>query len=183
MLLAPYIRGMKPSVLRLFLLVMVMAIAVTIDAFAGGESTVTNQIQGAVQDAGQYTSTQSTAGTTNGELGAKLATGLYCDGKHLIQGSLGMAIGLLMVFGGLWSMVRGGKIISGIIMIAFGAILTALPSMIEATLQGLGNLLSQSGMTQGTTFDPPECSRTEVQKIDDAYEAGACTSTADCAGG
>ena len=117
--------------------------------------------------------------TTSGELGNKLATTLYCDTKSLFQGSLGMAIGMLMVFGGIWSMARGGKIFGGFILIAFGGMFTALPSIVEATLEGLSNLLVASKMsTSATAYKAPVCQSTSSgatqDELNDMYP---CRST------
>lgn len=97
--------------------------------------------------------------TTDGRLGKVLSQNLYCGTKGLVEGNLGLVIGLLIMFGALWSLMKGGKVMPAIVSILFGAMVTALPSLIESSMDGLSTLMQETGMsTSKTTFEPPYCS-------------------------
>lgn len=104
---------------------------------------------------------------TSGKVGIQLSQQLYCDGKSLLQGDVGLIFGLLMVFFGIWALVRGSKMAPALITIIFGALVTALPSLVESSLGGIGQLLSDSNMTGSSTsanatpYSVPNCSSTD----------------------
>ncbi len=94
--------------------------------------------------------------TSNGEVSKYLANDLFCDTVDLLEGDIGLLIGLILVFLGLWSMIQGAKILSALPLLITGAFITAIPSLILSTLGGLGELLNETGMSK-STFSPPEC--------------------------
>lgn len=94
----------------------------------------------------------------NGEVSKYLANKLFCDTVDLLEGDIGLLIGLILVFLGLWSMIQGAKIAAALPLLITGAFITAIPSLILSTLGGLGTLLAESGMTdENNTFSPPTC--------------------------
>lgn len=99
---------------------------------------------------------------SSGQIGTALAKNLYCNTETLLQGNIGLMIGLILVFMGIWAMVQGAKMMAAIPMIIMGALITALPSIVEASLEGLSNLLKASGISSSDTkvgsFTPPDCS-------------------------
>ncbi|TKW61898.1 MAG: hypothetical protein DI628_04565 [Blastochloris viridis] len=107
--------------------------------------------------------------TNNGELSRYLANKLYCDTVDILEGQVGLLIGLLIVFGGLWSMVRGAKPTAALPVMFIGAMVTAVPSLILSSLEGLGTLLNESNVTK-KTFTAPSCPANTPgqQAIDDA---------------
>jgi len=109
------------------------------------------------------------ADATSGEVSTQLANQLFCDTRALLEGNIGILIGLILVFVALWSMINGAKFLAAAPLLVMGALITALPSLIMATLEGLGALLQQSGITQ-SQFKPPSCPplTTTQQNIDDA---------------
>lgn len=98
----------------------------------------------------------ATAGASDGQTSIMLSKRLYCDTKSLIEGNLGILLGLLLVIMGIWSLIRDGSWTDGLIMIIFGALVTALPGLLESTYGGLGDMLKQSGITQND-YKPIEC--------------------------
>ncbi len=96
------------------------------------------------------------AETSTGATGKALAEGMYCDTKWLLEGNIGLIIGLILVFMGIWSLVQGAKIIAALPVIVIGSLVTALPSIIESSFEGLGALLSETGIST-QTFNPPNC--------------------------
>ncbi|RYG61067.1 MAG: hypothetical protein EON60_04870 [Alphaproteobacteria bacterium] len=121
-------------------------------------------------------------GTTDGKLGELLATQLYCNSKSMVEGSLGLVIGVLIMFSALWSLIRGGKVMPAVVSILFGASITALPSIIESAFTSLGTLMTDSGMAGvAATFTPPtNCSSLdsdiakEYEIIEENREKGYC---------
>ena len=89
------------------------------------------------------------AQNSNGAVSTQLAINLYCGTATLFEGDIGLLIGLILVFTGLWSLVQGGKIAAALPVLIFGALITALPSLIISSLQGLGQLLSDTGISRG----------------------------------
>ncbi len=129
-----------------------------------------------------------TNNTTDGKLGELLSIQLYCETKGLIQGNLGLALGLLIMFGALWSLVKGGKAAPAIISILFGASITALPTIIESVFTGLGNMMRDSGMSSGKVgFEPPkQCQGLQTQidaqfkRAEENRKNGHCSGGIDC---
>ncbi|RYG60865.1 MAG: hypothetical protein EON60_05595 [Alphaproteobacteria bacterium] len=118
---------------------------------------------------------------TDGQLGLLLASQLYCNTKEMVEGSVGLVIGVLIMFSALWSMIRGGKVVPAVVSILFGASITALPTIIESGFQGLGQLMGDAGMTATSTFIPPnECGglkekiRQEYKTIEENRRNGDC---------
>jgi hypothetical protein len=96
------------------------------------------------------------AATSDGNTSRLLAQGLYCDTRALITGNLGLILGLLLVFSGLWSLVTGGGWFGAILSILIGAAVPSIPGLVEGFLIGMGDLLKEAGMTT-RTFTPPSC--------------------------
>lgn len=93
---------------------------------------------------------------SNGQTSQMLALGLYCDGRALLTGNLGLILGLLLVFSGLWSLVTGGGWFGAIVSILIGATIPSIPGLVEGFLMGLGNLLREAQLTT-RPFTPPVC--------------------------
>ncbi len=117
--------------------------------------------------------------TSTGETSRLLAQGLYCDTRALIAGNLGLILGLLLVFSGLWSLVMGGGWFGAILSIIIGAAVPSIPGLVEGFLMGLGNLLNQSGMST-RSFNPPVCPAPQVVMSPEQQAAMACTGGIDC---
>ncbi|MCA3243811.1 MAG: hypothetical protein INF43_00710 [Alphaproteobacteria bacterium] len=100
-------------------------------------------------------------GTSNGQTSQMLALGLYCDGRALLTGNLGLILGLLLVFSGLWSLVTGGGWFGAIVSILIGATIPSIPGLVEGFMVGLGDLLREAKMTT-RPFTPPMCSGQNV---------------------
>jgi hypothetical protein len=83
---------------------------------------------------------------------------LYCDVRRLITGNVGVLIGLLLVFGGIWGIVQGKGIYSAVIAIIMGGLVTSLPSLVESFIQGTNKLLMQTGIAK-TQYEPFNCSQ------------------------
>ena len=101
---------------------------------------------------------QATSNVSNGQISQQLALGLYCDARGLISGNLGLILGLLMVFGGLWSLVSGGGWFSAILSILIGAAVPSIPGLVEGFMVGLGDLLREAKLTApNRVFTVPTC--------------------------
>ena len=94
----------------------------------------------------------SAPGTSDGALSKALATNLYCSVYSLMGGNLGIILGLILVFLGLWAMIQGAKPIAVIPLIIVGALMTALPSLIESSLEGLATLFKEAGITKEVNY-------------------------------
>lgn len=108
-------------------------------------------------DAGAQVASSATQGTSDGQVALTLAQGLMCDTKALLEGYVGLLLGLVLIFVGVWSLVGGGSPKVGLVTIFFGALITALPSLILSTMEGFGALMEQSGLSSGWTA-PEQCS-------------------------
>jgi len=106
------------------------------------------------------------AEATDGALSQKLAQGLYCDGRNLLTGNLGLILGLILVFSGLWSIVMGGGWISAIITIILGAAIPSIPGLVEGFLEGLGALLAEVNLTN-KAFRAPICTTQSHRQAED----------------
>lgn len=91
-----------------------------------------------------------------------LAKKLYCDTSDLLQGNIGLLIGFILMFFALWSLIYGAKLIVVAPLIVIGAIVTALPTIVEQSFIGLGNLLNDADISS-TTFLTPTCDSLEDQ--------------------
>jgi hypothetical protein len=112
----------------------------------------------------------------DGAISEKLSQRLYCDTKDLIEGNIGIMIGLIMVFMGIWAMVKGAKIMAAVPLIFIGAILTALPSIAEVSIGGVNNLLIEAGISKkpdgegaAKGFDPGKITCTTEEAINAAH--------------
>lgn len=117
------------------------------------------------------------AQNSDGTVSTQLAINLYCGTAALFEGDLGLLIGLILVFTGLWSLVQGGKIVAALPVLIFGALITALPSLIISSLQGLGQLLSDTGISSGT-FEIKSCTTASNMITESQYKA-ICRNAAD----
>ena len=82
-----------------------------------------------------------------GDTAISQAKVVYCGMKGLIEGNLGLVAGLIMAFLGVWGLINGGSLMTGIVFIVAGASLTAIPGMVESTLGGFGALIKEAGFT------------------------------------
>lgn len=87
------------------------------------------------------------SGVSDGSTALSMATYLYCGTKNILQGYIGFLIGFALVALGLWALIQGKGIASGLILIVFGTLVTAIPSVIETTMGGLATLLTQAGIS------------------------------------
>ena len=85
------------------------------------------------------------ATTSDGATAKALSIGLYCDARNLITGNVGLILGLILVFMGIWSLVTGGGWAGAIITIIIGATVPSIPGLVEGFMLGLGTLLEESG--------------------------------------
>jgi hypothetical protein len=120
-----------------------------------------------------------TPGTSSGQTSQLLANQLYCDARGLITGNLGLILGLLLVFSGLWGLVTGGGWFGAILSIIIGAAVPSIPGLVEGFLMGMGNLLIQAQMTQ-RNFTPPTCPAPKIVITPEQAAAMACTGGIDC---
>ena len=91
------------------------------------------------------------AGQTSGNVSTELAKNLLCNTAALLQGDIGLLIGLILVFMGLWSLIQGNKIISALPLLIIGALITALPTLVMSAAMGLGDLLSATEISKSNT--------------------------------
>lgn len=96
------------------------------------------------------------SGTSDGATAKMLAERLYCDARGLLTGNIGLILGLVMVFFGLWSLVTGGGWIGAIVSIIIGAMIPSIPGLVEGFMEGLGKLLQESG-AGSQPFKVTEC--------------------------
>jgi hypothetical protein len=113
------------------------------------------------------------ADATSGEVSKQLAINLYCGVTDLLEGDIGLLIGLIFVFVGLWSLIQGGKIVAALPMLILGSLITALPTLTLSALSGLGQLLSDTKISTNA-FEVETCVSEESvltqQKIDKAMK-------------
>lgn len=100
--------------------------------------------------------TDENQGKTDNQLAMGLSQQLYCQSKNVLAGNFGLLLGLGLALMGLYQMVSG-NLMGGIIMLVSGALITALPSLIESGLKGLGTFLSGASGIGGQDFRPPAC--------------------------
>ena len=98
----------------------------------------------------------SAAGSSDGSTAQAIATYMYCGTKNIIQGYVGLLCGLALAALGLWALIQGKGMASGLTLIIAGSLVTALPSLIESTLSGFGNLLTTAGIAT-TGFSITTC--------------------------
>lgn len=79
--------------------------------------------------------------------GTALAYDTYCSIKGMVSGNLGLMVGFGAAVFGLVQLIQG-KTGAGLFLILGGALVTALPGMIEGTLSGLGSVLRTSGISE-----------------------------------
>lgn len=118
-------------------------------------------------------------GTSSGQTSQLLANQLYCDARGLITGNLGLILGLLLVFSGLWNLVTGGGWFGAILSIIIGAAVPSIPGMVEGFLIGLGDLLMEAQLTT-RLFTPPTCPAPTIAITPEQAAAMACTGGIDC---
>jgi hypothetical protein len=92
---------------------------------------------------------------SQGEIAKKLSIKLYCETKGLLQGPFGTILGLIMVAVGIWGLIQGGGAGTAILTIISGALITALPGLVESFLGGLGSLVRESGISNSATLRLP----------------------------
>lgn len=92
--------------------------------------------------------------TSNGKLGLELSKQLYCQMKSAFTSNTGLFIGLCIAVMGLWKLLSTGNVGGGLILIVSGALLTALPSLAQSFLNGVGVALT--GIASETSVTPPE---------------------------
>ena len=99
-----------------------------------------------------------------GQVATNLSKQLYCETKGLLQGPFGTILGLIMVAVGIWSLIQGGGVGTAIITIISGALITALPGLVESFLGGLGSLMRESGISSRTDYAAPVCQSINVRR-------------------
>lgn len=97
------------------------------------------------------------ASTSDGAISEMLSAEMYCSIGRMLEGNLGLILGLVLVFIALWSMINGAKIVVALPFIILGALITALPSLVESTFDGLSSMLQRSEISIAN-FAPPQCS-------------------------
>ncbi|MBI1308340.1 MAG: hypothetical protein GC129_00580 [Proteobacteria bacterium] len=112
------------------------------------------------------------SGTGDGTDSIKLTEGLYCSTKALIQGPTGLLVGLAFAALGVWLLIQGRGMGAALTMIVAGSLVTAVPSLIESTMSGLGTLMVQAHISSdNTTFAAPNCPSTAAATpLPPAYE-------------
>lgn len=96
------------------------------------------------------------AATADGQMGVQLTQTLYCDTKSLIGGNIGLLVGLGIALLGLYKLTQGGGF-GAVILIAVGATVTAVPSLIESSLSGLGGILQGAGISNSSKPTSVKC--------------------------
>lgn len=96
--------------------------------------------------------TGAVAGPTTGEAGIAAAKGIYCGTKTLLEGQLGLLIGMLFVISGLWMLIQGKGVPAALVLLVFGAVVTAIPGMVESSLKGLSSMFYSAGISSKDTF-------------------------------
>jgi hypothetical protein len=96
------------------------------------------------------------SGAAAGQISQALALGLYCDARTLLTGNLGIILGMILVFSGLWSLVKGGSLAGALLTILIGGAVPSIPGLVEGGLQGLGELVRASNMST-RSYTPPSC--------------------------
>lgn|GEM_PF-4436900 len=94
---------------------------------------------------------------SNGQLSLQLSQKLYCQVTGLLEGYVGLLIGLVMLIAGFWTLINGGSVPTALSMIIMGGLVTALPSLINSTLNGTYALLQSAHLLGASTFAPPMC--------------------------
>ncbi len=104
-------------------------------------------------------------GTSDGATSKALAQALLCQTAKLLEGNVGILIGLILIFTGLWSLIKGASFMAAAPVLVIGAVITALPTLLLSMASGLGNLLVDSGISKSNiaTF------------IEDAFNNENCT--------
>lgn len=89
-------------------------------------------------------------GTSDGEIADALSCNLYQQGKALVEGQIGVLIGLILVFIGLWNLISGKGWFSAILAIVVGAAIPSIPGLVESFVEGYRTLMIDSQMTPGS---------------------------------
>lgn len=79
--------------------------------------------------------TDENQGKTDNQIAMSLSQQLYCQSKNVLAGNLGLLLGLGLALMGLYQMVSG-NLVGGLILLICGALITALPSLVESTMKG-----------------------------------------------
>ncbi len=80
---------------------------------------------------------------TMGQTGVTLSQQFYCQSKYVLSGNFGLLIGLAVALLGLYQMVNGA-VAGGLILLLCGALITALPSLVESTMKGTYSFVSST---------------------------------------
>ena len=104
---------------------------------------------------------QTTTGNSSGQVSEVLSFNLYCQVISLLEGYIGLLLGLIMLVAGFWTLIKGGSVPVALSMILMGGLVTALPSLIISTLKGLDLLLQDTHLTS-TALTPPDCGTSMV---------------------
>lgn len=137
-----YTLGMSPLLKRLMLPIFACAVV----ALSLGAEAVWAQNPG-------------TQGTSTGEVSFELAKDIYCGTRGLLEGKLGLLIGLFFVAWGVWLLIKGKGFPAAIVMLIFGSIVTAIPGLVVSGLGGLSSMFQQSGISDSDNFSSMlECS-------------------------
>jgi hypothetical protein len=93
---------------------------------------------------------------TDGQIAMALSQQLYCQAKGVLSGNLGLLAGMVIALYGLYTMINGA-VSGGLILVICGALLTALPSLVQSTMQGLSGFLTSTQISAQALQIPPGC--------------------------
>lgn len=86
-------------------------------------------------------------GTSDGATADALSCQLYQQTKALMEGQIGVLVGLILVFIGLWNLISGKGWFSAILAIVVGAAIPSVPGLVESFIGGYRELMIESGVT------------------------------------
>ncbi len=86
-------------------------------------------------------------GTSDGATANALSCNLYQQTKSLMEGQIGVLVGLILVFIGLWNLISGKGWFSAILAIVVGAAIPSVPGLVESFVEGYRTLMIESQMT------------------------------------
>lgn len=117
------------------------------------------------------------ASTVGGKTDSEILTqGLYCGIKGLIEGQLGLLVGLVFVTTGLAVLIKGGKWVPALILVFTGAVITAVPNMINSFFEGYNSMLRSASIGSGaegsfTGLANGCATKSEAEVAEEAIEA------------
>ncbi len=94
-----------------------------------------------------YADSTNPTGTSDGATANALSCNLYQQTKSLMEGQIGVLVGLILVFIGLWNLISGKGWFSAILAIVVGAAIPSVPGLVESFVEGYRTLMIESQMT------------------------------------